>query len=209
VLEMLKAARALCSMGGRAGSARGERTADMRLSLFRSRSSSSSRNSTRSLALAALLLGSGSAARADDTAAPSAEDRSSPLPFRLDAHAALDWESGFGAGARADISIFDKNRMYNGRDELAISVGADVMFVSFTGSNRLFVWPTATVQWSLSVSERFVFYPELGLAAKIHSGGWDGIFPNIGFGGRYYMVRSVALLGRLGWPMAVSAGVTF
>jgi hypothetical protein len=139
----------------------------------------------------------------------SSEDRSSPLPFRLDAHAALDWESGFGAGARADIPIFGKDRMYNGRDELAISVGADVLFVSFTGSNKLLIWPTATIQWSLSVSERFVFYPELGMAAKVERHGWDGIYPNIGFGGRYYMVRSVALLGRLGWPMAVSAGATF
>lgn len=141
--------------------------------------------------------------------APSSKDRSSPLPFRLDAHASVDWESGFGAGARVDIPIFDKDRMYNGRDELAISVGADVMFVSFSGSNRLFVWPTATVQWSLGVSERFVFYPELGLAAKVERHGWDGIYPNIGFGGRYYLVRSAALLGRLGWPMAVSAGATF
>lgn len=141
--------------------------------------------------------------------APSGDERSSPLPFRLDAHAALDWESGFGAGARADIPIFAKDRMYNGRDELSISVGADVMFVSFTGSNELVVWPTATIQWSLSVSDRFVFYPELGMAAKVERNDWDGIYPNIGFGGRYYMVRSVALLGRLGWPIAISAGATF
>src|SRR5687767_4922595 len=72
--------------------------------------------------VALITLFSGAAASAQVTA--GSEARSSPLPFRLDAHATLDWEGGFGAGARADIPFFDKQRMYNGRDELAISVGA-------------------------------------------------------------------------------------
>jgi hypothetical protein len=64
------------------------------------------------------------------------------------------------------------------------------------------------VQWSLGVSEKFSFYPELGLAGKIDNG-WRGVYPNVGFGGRYYLYRSVALLGRVGWPMAISLGATF
>jgi hypothetical protein len=38
---------------------------------------------------------------------------------------------------------------------------------------------------------------------------WQGVFPNVGFGGRYTLYRSVALTGRLGWPMAISLGATF
>jgi hypothetical protein len=38
---------------------------------------------------------------------------------------------------------------------------------------------------------------------------WQGVFPNVGFGGRYTLHRSIALMGRLGWPMAISLGATF
>ena len=63
---------------------------------------------------------------------------------------------------------------------------------------------------TLGVYERFVFYPELGLAGLIERGdGWGGVSPNVGFGGRYYLLRSVSVMGRLGWPMAISLGATF
>jgi hypothetical protein len=163
----------------------------------------------RSLLGALLLVLLAAPASADTTAAASAPADDALMPFRLDAHASLTWESSFGVGARADISIIDKARMFSSRDELALSVGADVVFITFGGSNKIYVWPTAVLQWSLGLSERGVFYPELGLTARIKPDGWGGVFPNIGFGGRYYLHRSLALLGRLGWPMAVSLGMTF
>jgi hypothetical protein len=132
------------------------------------------------------------------------------LPVRLDAHASITWDGTFGLGARVDIPILEKGFAYSSRDELAISIGADLIFVSFDDStNPIDVWPTGVLQWSLGVSERFSFYPELGLTAKIERDGWAGVFPNVGFGGRYYLWRSVALMGRLGWPMAISLGGTF
>lgn len=170
----------------------------------------------RALCALALLAGivansSSAAAQAAQTPATASDDdeRAPLLHVRADGHAGFDWEGGFGLGLRADIPILDRSRMYNSRDELAISVGGDVMFVSFGGSNQLHIWPTATVQWSLAVNDRFVFYPELGLTAKFERDGWDGMYPNIGFGGRYYTYKSVAVVGRLGWPVALSAGVAF
>ncbi len=148
----------------------------------------------------------------DATAQTSYEDLSQEplLPVRLDGHASLTWDGYFGLGARLDIPVMEEGLAYSSRDELAISLGVDVIFVSFDKTDEpLQVWPTATLQWSLGVSERFTFYPELGLAAQIERDGWNGVYPNVGFGGRYSLYRSVALLARVGWPMAISLGCTF
>jgi hypothetical protein len=133
------------------------------------------------------------------------------MPVRVDGHGALTWEGDFALGARVDIPIRRGGLAFASRDELAISIGADVVFLSFDGGeNPLVVWPTATVQWTLGLSERFAFFPELGLVGSIErTGGWQGISPNIGFGGRYFIWRSVSVVGRIGWPMALSLGATF
>jgi hypothetical protein len=65
------------------------------------------------------------------------------------------------------------------------------------------------VQWSLSVSERFVFYPELGIVAQVQYQDFKGLWPNVGFGGRINVYRSLDVLLRLGWPMAATVGLTF
>ncbi len=139
------------------------------------------------------------------------EDASKPLmPVRLDAHASLTWNGYFGLGGRIDIPIMEKGLAYSTRDQLSVSLGADIIFLSFESRDEpLEIWPTGTVQWSLGVTERFTFYPELGLTAKIERERWGGVFPNVGFGGRYSLYRSISLLGRVGWPMAISLGGTF
>jgi hypothetical protein len=132
-----------------------------------------------------------------------------PSRLRYDAHAALSWDGDLGAGGRVDISVFDRTRLYDTHDELSVSVGGDVMFLTLGGSNRVTVYPTATVQWSLGASEKLALSPELGLVGQIKDSGWGGIYPNIGFGGRYYIHKSVSLNARLGWPVALSFGATF
>ncbi len=131
------------------------------------------------------------------------------LPFRLEAHGALTWDGEFGIGARADIPILDDSATTGSRDQLCLTVGVDAVFVAFEGSDPRTFWPTVGVQWTLGITDQFSFYPELGLAALIERDGWQGVLPNIGFGGRYHFYRSIALFGRLGWPMALSLGVTF
>jgi hypothetical protein len=131
------------------------------------------------------------------------------LPFRVDVHGVLTWEAEIGTGLRADILLFNETSGFNGRDEIALSVGCDLSFITFGGTNRLTVWPTATVQWSLAVREHFVLYPELGIVAQLPPGQFKGLYPNVGVGGRINVYRSLDVLVRLGWPMAVSVGLTF
>lgn len=139
----------------------------------------------------------------------SAEGRTTLLPFRVDAHASLTWEADVGAGLRLDIPVMSRSRMRAAGDELAISVGADVSFVTFGGSDRLTAWPVVMGQWTLGVSERFAFYPEVGLVARFEGRDFKGVYPGVGFGGRVQLYKMLSLLGRLGWPMAVSIGLTF
>lgn len=132
------------------------------------------------------------------------------LPVRVDGHASFTWDGEFGLGARVDIPIIEQGVLYSSRDELALSVGMDVVFVAFDGGNPLTFWPTATVQWTLGITQSFSFYPEFGLTAQIErDDGFRGVLPNIGFGARYHLYRSIAIVGRLGWPMAISLGACF
>ena len=139
----------------------------------------------------------------------SAESRRSFLPFRVDAHAALTWEADVGAGLRLDIPFMHRAQHQNSRDELDISLGADVSFVNFDGSHQIIAWPTINGQWTLAVSERFSLYPEVGLVASIQGRDFKGIYPNVGFGGRLKLIDDLAFMARLGWPIAVSIGLTY
>src|SRR4051812_20458960 len=59
------------------------------------------------------------------------------LPVRLDGHASLTWDGYVGVGARVDIPVLKRGLAYSTKDELAISVGADVIFASFDNSDVL------------------------------------------------------------------------
>ncbi len=131
------------------------------------------------------------------------------LPLRLDGHAALDWDGRLGVGARADFVLISGTFRYSARDELALSVGGDVTFINFDGSNAIDGYPTVALQWALGVNDRFNFYTELGLVGRIERSGWSGINPAFGFGARYYLRRSFGLQGRFGWPIAFAGGVVF
>lgn len=128
---------------------------------------------------------------------------------RLDGHVALTWDGAFGVGVRADWLLIEGTFKYSARDELAISAGADLAFVSFDGSHAIEAFPTVVLQWSIGVDDRLFFYPEFGIVGHIDDGKWDGLYPNIGFGGRYYLARSIGLQARFGWPIAFSAGAVF
>jgi hypothetical protein len=131
------------------------------------------------------------------------------LPVRLDAHVALSWDGSLGVGGRMDFPLISGTFRYSTRDELAVSVGGDVTFISFRGTQHTEVFPALALQWSLGVNDRFYFFPEFGFSAHVISGAWDGVHATIGFGARYYLRRSLSLQGKLGWPMALSLGATF
>lgn len=142
---------------------------------------------------------------------PKLYGRKAPLipDVRLDGHVALTWNGAFGVGVRADWLLIAGTFRYNNRDELAISAGCDVTFISLNGSQVVEVFPTAVVQWSIGVDDRLFFYPEFGVVGHVDGGHWEGLFPNIGFGTRYYLARSIGLQARFGWPIAFSAGAVF
>lgn len=169
------------------------------------------------LALSYVTRDAGSLARAEDTPPVAVGSppvrlygRNDPLlPVRLDAHAALTWDGNFGLGGRVDFPLISGTFRYSTRDELAISAGGDVTFINFNGSQHVEVFPQVALQWSLGVDDRFYFFPEFGFSAHIIGNSWDGFYPTLGFGARYYLRRSLSLQGRLGWPIALSAGTTF
>ena len=130
------------------------------------------------------------------------------LPLRLDAHGVLTWKGDVGAGLRLDIPIFRRVAGEVSRDEVALSLGADVSFINVDGSEQLTAWPTITGQWTLGVNKRFALYPELGLVARLRGADFKGIYPNIGLGGRLQLYKMLGLVARLGWPTAVSIGLT-
>lgn len=149
----------------------------------------------------------------EPTLAPGerAYGRKDPLlpHVRLDGHVALTWDGAFGVGVRADWLLIEGTFKYSQRDELAISAGADITFVKFDGTQVVEAFPTVVLQWSIGVNERLFLYPEFGLLGHVDDGKWDGLFPNIGFGTRYYLARSLGLQARFGWPIAFSAGAVF
>jgi hypothetical protein len=157
-----------------------------------------------------VILATSAGARADGPTTDEGRPSVAPLlPVRIGGHAAINWEGELGVGGRVDIPLIERGVLFSTRDEFSISVGMDVVFVAFEGTDPRTFWPTATVQWTLGLTDNFSFYPELGLAGSIERDGWDGVYPNIGFGGRYHIWRSVAATGRLGWPMAISLGACF
>jgi hypothetical protein len=149
------------------------------------------------------------AARAQEPGGGSEPSIAPLLPVRVNGHASITWDGELGVGGRVDVPVIEKGLLLSTRDEFAISVGLDVVFVAFEGSDPRTYWPTAAVQWTLGLTPQFSFYPELGLVGQIERDGWQGVLPNIGFGGRYHLWRSVAITGRLGWPMAISLGACF
>jgi hypothetical protein len=146
-------------------------------------------------------------------AAPGTRQYGRPVALmkhvRLDGHVALTWEGSFGVGLRADWLLIEGTFSYSQRDELAISAGADLTFISFDGSQVIEAFPTVVLQWSIGVNDRLFFYPEFGVLGHIDGGDWKGLYPNLGFGTRYYLARSVGLQARLGWPIALSLGAVF
>ncbi len=150
-----------------------------------------------------------------DVSAASAQSNTShsdlmkPLmPVHLEAHGALTWEGAVGAGFRAELPIVSHGVLHDAHDELTVSAGSDFILASFGGTNPMDIWPTVALQWNLGLNDRVAFYPELGITAKIDRDGWQGVLPNVGFGGRYYIWRSFSVVARFGWPMAFSVGLS-
>ncbi len=152
--------------------------------------------------------------------------------IRPDVHVSLGY-GDFGVGFRLDIPLMQPGPLRNARsrvtDELAVSVGLDLMFVDFDDELCLDgdgervdcddldigVWPVAVVQWNVYLNERWCIFPELGLALLFgetrsdRAGDDFDIEPVINFGARLHTRGRFGLLLRAGYPTAVQVGMTF
>ena len=146
---------------------------------------------------------------------------------RVDIHGSLDRYSGLGFGARGEFAIVP-NGIISGevRDELALSLGADLMFAqSYFGwdyyGGGTYLVPIAAVQWNFYVGSHWSLFPEAGVAIVIgfddrewkdnngHNYGWIWAQPNLGLGARYHFDDNVALLLRISTPGGLQLGVVF
>src|SRR5690242_7883316 len=98
------------------------------------------------------------AASAQDAEQRSEAELDAPLlPVRISGQASLTWDGEFALGGRVDYPLIERGLLLSTRDEVSLSGGLDVAFLAFEGSDPLAYWPTATVMWSLGLTDRFVF----------------------------------------------------
>lgn len=152
--------------------------------------------------------------------------------LRPDVHVSVGY-GDFGVGFRLDIPVMQPGPLRNARsrvtDELAVSVGLDLMFVDFDDERcvdgagdrvdcddlDIGVWPVAVVQWNVYLNERWSIFPELGLALLFGETRSDrpgddfDIEPVINFGARLHTRGRFGLLLRAGYPTALQIGMTF
>lgn len=148
--------------------------------------------------------------------------------LRGEIHGNLDRYSVFGLGGRLEFAIVPNGIVSgNVRDELALSLGADIFFApvnvydGYYYSGGAYLVPIAAVQWNFYLGDRWSLFPELGLA--LHSGfdgrdwkdpdgrsvGWLYLEPDIGVGARFHFSPSVALLLRISTPGGAQLGLVF
>lgn len=140
--------------------------------------------------------------------------------IRVDVHADVDWYGMFGVGVRGEFPIL-RDGLVNGsvRDELALSVGGDLLFVPFDRNyytGGAYAIPIVAGQWNFYLGDHWSIFPELGVA--VHLGfddvgygerAWLYATPDLGFGVRYHFDRRAALLLRVATPCGAQIGMTF
>ncbi len=151
---------------------------------------------------------------------------------RVDAHLGIGWEGSVGPGLRLDIPLSRDGLIPSVNDELALTLGADVLFFAFDRYDRhnpydhpprhsyyydhyrhergdlTLLFPVA-LQWNFIVSRQWTLFPELGLAIEHHQEHLH-VLPDFGAGARlHFGGGSAALLLRLTFPGAFQIGITW
>lgn len=156
--------------------------------------------------------------------------------FEAEPHLLLDFwgvpgpgdGTGFGLGFRGSIPIVDNGFIKTINNSVAISFGVDWMRYDvdnwcgrywkkrdvYCGSDdnfNIFRLPVA-MQWNFFLSENWSVFGEPGLALRINDDHFDdNVDLDFVFfaGGRFHFNDRVSLTMRLGWPSALSVGVSF
>ena len=133
-------------------------------------------------------------------------------------------DTGFGAGFRGSIVLVDNGFVKTINNSVAISFGVDWLHYDVddwcgNGNNNCgwdddanLFWLPVTMQWNFWLSEKWSVFGEPGLALRINDDHYDDDL-DLDFvfyaGGRFHFSRAASLTMRLGWPTALSVGVSF
>lgn len=138
-----------------------------------------------------------------------------PSGVRFDAHLDFGYFANAGIGFRADIPIVADGLLDRVRDDLALSLGAELMWWYRHEYNGFGVIPLAALQWNFYLSDRWDVFPELGITFIFGPHDWnDKYFPGyalpfVGVGARYHFSPRNALLMRVNFPAGFQVGITF
>lgn len=163
------------------------------------------------LSSAVCLFGFTSAAAAQD----EPFEHGGPAGVRFDLHLDFGYFANAGVGFRADIPIVRDGLISGVRDDLSLSLGAELMWWYRHEYNGFGVLPIAALQWNFYVSDHWDIFPELGVTFIFGPGEWnDKYFPGyalpfIGVGARYHFSPRNALLMRVNFPAGFQVGITF
>ena len=157
----------------------------------------------------------------------------------LEPHLDFGWanfnSNGFGAGLRAGIPIVQNGFIPTINNSVAISFGADILRFSgcyygntfFANGSDIgcgatyFIFPV-TMQWNFWLTDKWSVFAEPGLALRhaftdstycdaryYDCRSTTSFFPAFYGGARFHLGETTALTMRLGYPTAVSVGLSF
>ncbi len=141
-------------------------------------------------------------------------------PLRLEAHLDVDFFGGLGPGMRLDVPLLRNGLIPAANDELALTLGADVLFRTHhryydrnhhhhPDANHLMLLFPIALQWNFMLPHNWTVFPEVGLALVHHYERLSVLF-DIAAGARWHFGGGkAALLLRLTYPGGFQAGLTW
>ena len=135
--------------------------------------------------------------------------------------------TGIGVGFRGSIPIVDNGFVKTINNSVAISFGLDWVHYEvdnwcgywrpnrgacFWDDDANILWLPVAMQWNFWLSENWSVFGEPGLALRFNDDHYDDDL-DLDFvfygGGRFHFSEVASLTMRLGWPSALSVGVSF
>jgi hypothetical protein len=188
-----------------------------------------------SLAVAVLFLTLAAPARADRSTIRQ-PGRHPNYSFEAEPHGILSFwgapgpgdGTGLGVGFRGSIVIVDNGFVKTINNSVAISFGLDWVHYEVDDwceywrgpgpqnchwdDDANILWLPVAMQWNFWLSENWSVFGEPGLALRFNDDHYDDDL-DLDFvlygGGRYHFSEAASLTMRLGWPSALSVGVSF
>ncbi len=171
----------------------------------------------------ALSIFASSAAEAQRRGPPGANGRNKIQSVRFDVHGSVGWWWALGVGFRVEFPIVPDGFIDSLDDELALSFGGDIQFLSWDNRRNCngygcwgdwSFWPQAAAQWNFYLTPKWSVFAEAGVAVGVHECGSNDVCgsasPLIGVGGRWHFAPPrVALFVRVNHPFGAQIGLNF